>query len=95
MVKRGISLKVLDAQKIEPAAGGSVKQLVKLREGVDKDHAKKIIDLIKESKIKVQTSIQQEQVRVTGKKRDDLQAVITLLKAKDFDLPLQYINFRE
>ncbi len=94
-VKRSLSLKVLDAQKIEPAAGGSVKQLIKLREGIDKEHAKKIIDLIKESKIKVQTSIQQEQVRVTGKKRDDLQAAIALLKGKEFDLPLQFINFRE
>jgi hypothetical protein len=66
-----------------------------VREGVDKEMAKKIVKLIKEAKLKVQAAIQGEQVRVTGKKRDDLQAVIEMLKNADIDLPLQFTNFRD
>lgn len=71
------------------------KQKVTIRHGIDTDNARKIVKLIKESKIKVQAQIQGEQVRVTGKKRDDLQAVMKLLKASALELPLQYTNFRD
>jgi hypothetical protein len=70
-------------------------QVIKVREGVDKELAKKIVKLIKDAKLKVQAAIQGEQVRVTGKKRDDLQQAIAMLKAADIDLPLQFSNFRD
>jgi uncharacterized protein YajQ (UPF0234 family) len=95
MVKRKVSLKSLDPQKAQPAGGQVWKQLVKLKEGVDMDRAKQIVKAIKDSKIKVQAAIQGDLVRVSGKKRDDLQQAIALLKSQDFGLPLQYINFRE
>ena len=95
LVKRKIDPNVLDFSTLEPAASGLVRQVVTIRQGIEKDLARKIIKLIKESKIKVQASIQGEQVRVTGKKRDDLQAVITLLKGTKLEMPLQYINFRD
>lgn len=94
-VKRKVSLKSLDIQKPEPGSKGAVKQLIKLKEGIDQDTAKKIVAFIKSSKAKVQASMQAEQVRVSGKKRDDLQEVIALLKAQDFGLDMQYINFRD
>ena len=95
MVKRGVSLKALDAQKAQPAGGAAWRQVVKLREGIDKDRAKEIVKAIKDGKMKVQASIQGDVVRVSGKKRDDLQSAIAMLKEKDLDLPLQYINFRD
>ncbi len=95
LVKRKVSLKALDPQKTQPAAGARWRQLIKLKEGVDTDRAKKIVKAVKDSKIKVQASIQGDVVRVSGKKRDDLQATIALLKEQDFDLPLQYQNFRD
>lgn len=95
LVKRKVSLKSLDAQTAEPAGGGTYKQLVKLKEGVEKDKAKEIVKFIKDSKLKVQASIQGDTVRVTGKKRDDLQQTIAALKGSDIDLPMQYINFRD
>jgi hypothetical protein len=70
-------------------------QVITVREGVDKELAKKIVKMIKETKMKVQAAIQGEQVRVTGKKRDDLQSVIEMLKGADIDLPLQFNNFRD
>jgi hypothetical protein len=94
-VRRGISLKALDYGKIEPAAGGLAKQTITVRQGIDADHARQIIKLVKDSKLKVQTQIQGEQLRISGKKRDDLQQVIQLLKAQDLDLPLQFVNFRD
>ncbi len=95
MVKRKIDPDVLDFSELEPAAGGLVRQKVTIRQGVDKELARKIVKIIKNSKIKVQAAIQGEQVRVTGKKRDDLQAVIALIKGSKLDMPLQYINFRD
>ena len=71
------------------------RQLVTLRQGLDSDQAKKLVKMIKEKKMKVQASIQGEKVRVTGKKRDDLQQVIAMLKQADFEMPLQYENFRD
>lgn len=94
LVKREISLKSLEYGKIESALGGSVRQVLTLRQGIDKDQAKKIIGLIKEAKLKVQPQIQEDQIRVTGKNRDDLQTVIQLLKKADLDMDLQFINYR-
>lgn len=95
LVRRGISLKALKPGKIEPAAGGLAKQALKIQQGIDADHARQLTKLIKESKMKVQAQIQGDQVRISGKKRDDLQAAIALLKEQDLDLPLQFTNFRE
>ena len=95
MVRRGISLKAFDYGTIEPAAGGLAKQSIKIQQGIDTDNAKEITKLIKNSKLKVQAQIQADQVRVTGKKRDDLQEAIALLKQTEFKLPLQFVNFRD
>ena len=94
LIKRGIDTRCLDIGKIQ-TKGLRVAQEIKVREGIDKEAAKKIVKKIKDSKLKVQPAIQGEQVRVTGKKRDDLQAVIEMLKESDIDLPLQFINFRD
>lgn len=94
MVKRGVNLKALKYGKIEPAAGDTVRQQVNLIQGIDKDLAKKIVKLIKDHKIKVQAQVQGEQVRVSGKNRDDLQSVIKLINDQDFDIPLQFTNYR-
>ncbi len=93
--KRGISERSLDAQKIENASGGMSRQLIKITQGVASDKAKEINKYIKEMKFKVTSETQKDQLRVSGKKRDDLQEVIAALKAKDFGPPLQFINFRE
>ena len=94
-VRRGISLKALVYGKIEPAAGGLAKQTITVQQGIDADHARQIVKLVKDTKLKVQTQIQGDQLRISGKKRDDLQQVIQLLKAQDLDLPLQFVNFRD
>ena len=94
LVSRKIDSACLDLGKIEER-GMRAYQAVTVREGVDKELAKKIVKLVKESKLKVQAAIQGEQVRITGKKRDDLQAAMTLLKSSDIDLPLQFSNFRD
>jgi cyclic-di-GMP-binding protein len=95
IVKRKLSLKILDAQKVQPAGGMTYRQLLKLRDGVSTEKAKEIVKAIKDSKSKVQAAIQGDLVRVTGKKRDELQEIIALLKSKDLDLPLQFVNFRD
>lgn len=95
VVRRKVSLKTLDAQEPQPAGGSTWKQSIVLREGVDKEKAKLIVKAIKDSKLKVQASIQGDAIRVNGKKRDDLQAAIAMLKEQDFDLPLQFNNFRD
>ena len=94
LIKRGISLKALDYQKIEPAAGGSVRQTVKIQQGIPIEKAKEIVKFIKDSKLKVQASIQGETVRVSGKDRDVLQDVIAKLKAKDFGIDMMFDNYR-
>lgn len=93
--KRGVDLAALDRGKIERIGGDKAKQLLTVRQGIDADLAKKIVKVIKDAKLKVQASIQGDQVRVTGKKRDDLQAAIALLRKEEFGLPLQYVNFRD
>ena len=94
MVKRGVDIGSLDIAEPE-TANMRARQKVTVRQGVDKELAKKIIKVIKDSKLKVQTAIQGEQIRVTGKKRDDLQDVIALLREQKLGLPLQYTNFRD
>ena len=96
LVKRGISIKILDAQPVENALGGNVRQVYNLRKGLTQELAKKIVADIKDSKLKVQASIQGEQVRVTGKSKDDLQSVIQLLRSNEdkYDAPLQFTNYR-
>lgn len=94
LVKRGISLKALDYQKIEPAAGGTVRQTVKIQQGIPTDKAKEIVKFIKDEKLKVQAAIQGETVRVSGKDRDTLQDVIAKLKAADFGIDMQFDNYR-
>lgn len=94
LVKRGISLKALTYEKIESALGGTVKQNIKLQQGIPSDKAKEVVNVIKETRIKVQSQIQGDQVRVTGKNRDDLQAIIKLLRERDFGIDMQFINYR-
>jgi len=94
MAKRDLDLSCLDYGKEEEAGGANIRQMVNIKSGIDKDSAKKITKTIKESKIKVQAQIQGEQVRVTGKKIDDLQETISLLKGANIGLPLQFINMR-
>lgn len=96
MVKRNLSLKILDPQKVENALGGNVKQEIKLRKGLSVELAKKIVGFIKDTKLKVQASIQGDAVRVSGKSRDDLQDVIKVIKTKEdaIDAPLQFTNYR-
>ena len=93
-VKRGIEPKILEFGTEEGTSHGAVKMTVKLKEGIDRETAKKIVKEIKAAKLKVQPAIQDDQVRVSGKKIDDLQEVIRLLKSKDFGIPLQFINMR-
>ncbi len=95
LVKRGISVKALTIGKIEDAAGGLRKCDITLIVGVETEKAREIVKFIKDSKLKVQSQIQEEQVRVSGKNRDDLQEVIALVKGKDFGLPLQFGNYRD
>ncbi len=92
--KRGVDVKCLDFGSIEHS-GKSYHQTVNVRQGLDKEQAKKLVKLIKESKLKVQPAVQGDQVRVTGKKRDDLQQVIQMLKQADFEMPLVPKNFRD
>ncbi|MFT4114523.1 YajQ family cyclic di-GMP-binding protein [Silvibacterium sp.] len=94
MVKRGIPLKNLEYGKVEPATGSSVRQKVTLQQGVPSEKAKEIVRVIKDSKKKVQATIQGDTVRITGKDRDTLQEVIALLRGKDFGIDLQFTNFR-
>lgn len=94
LLKRGISLKALDYQKVEPAAGGTVRQAVKIQQGIPIDKAKEVVKYIKDNKFKVQASIQGETVRVSGKDRDTLQDVIAKLKAHDFGIDMTFDNFR-
>lgn len=95
LVKRGVNLKSLEYGKVEPAAGGTARQLIKIHEGLDTDAAREVVRIIKDSKAKVQAQVQDDQVRVTGKQRDDLQAVIGVLRAADFRRPLQFVNMRD
>lgn len=93
-IKRGVAIKNLEYGKVEPAAGGMVRQMIKIKQGIEADVAKKIMKDIKTLKVKVQAQLQEDQVRVSGKKIDDLQAVIAFLKEQDYGVALQFSNFR-
>lgn len=95
LTRRKIDAGVLDFADPEPAAGQSVRQTITVRQGIAQDLAKKITKDIKSSKLKVQVAIQGDELRVSGKKRDDLQAAIAHVKEMKLDLPLQYVNFRD
>ncbi len=95
MSKRGIDLRVLEEGKKEKVSGNKLKEVIKVKNGIEQEVAKKIVKLVKDSKIKVQASIQGDVVRVSGAKRDDLQNTIQLLKTSVTDLPLQFNNFRD
>jgi uncharacterized protein YajQ (UPF0234 family) len=92
--RRGIDLKALTVGEPEAAAGGTLRQRITLQDGVPIEKAREIVRLIKDAKLKVQASIQEKQVRVSGKNRDDLQTVIAMLKGKDLGIALQFINYR-
>jgi uncharacterized protein YajQ (UPF0234 family) len=94
LVKRNVSLKNIEYEKIEPATNSSVRQKIKLKQGVNSDAAKKIVALIKDAKKKANASIQGDTVRVTSKDRDTLQEIMTMLRGKDFGVELQFTNFR-
>ena len=94
LVKRGVALKALDYAPIEPAAGGTVRLRAKIVQGIESEKAKAIVKAIKDAKLKVQASIQSDQVRVTGRSKDDLQKAIALVREKDFGIPLQFTNYR-
>ena len=94
LTKRGIDIQALDAQPIDKNLA-QAKLVLNVKQGLDQPSAKKIVKFIKDEKLKVQASIQGEQIRVTGKKRDDLQTVIAALKEESFGLPLQFDNFRD
>ena len=94
LVKRSVSLKSLEYGVIESAAQGTVRQTVKVKQGLDQELAREIVKVIKDAKLKVQVSVQGDQVRVTGKSRDDLQLVIQTLRERDFSADLQFVNYR-
>jgi uncharacterized protein YajQ (UPF0234 family) len=93
-IKRGVDIKAFDFGAVEPAAGSTVRQVITLRAGIPKDKSKPIMETIKALKLKVTAQYQDEQVRVSGKNRDDLQKVIAAIKDLDFELPLQFVNYR-
>ncbi|EHB67282.1 MULTISPECIES: YajQ family cyclic di-GMP-binding protein [Paenibacillus] len=94
MIKRGLSIKNVEYGKIEPASMGTVRQRLALKQGIDQENAKKINILIRDSKLKVKSQIQGDQIRVTGKSKDDLQAIMQLLRKADLPLDLQFTNFK-
>jgi cyclic-di-GMP-binding protein len=94
-VRRGIDTEAFDFGKPEKAGGDMLRQDVKIATGIEQETARKVVKLVKEAKLKVQAAIQGEEVRITGKNRDDLQAAIKLLREEDFGIPLQFVNMRE
>ena len=94
MVKRGVHLKALTFMPVEPAAGGLVRQVIKLQNGIEKENARLIVKMIKDSKLKVQAQIMDDQVRVSGKSKDDLQSVMGLLRQADLAFAMQFVNYR-
>jgi uncharacterized protein YajQ (UPF0234 family) len=95
LAKRQVPLKAIQAGVIEPGPSGTAKQKLDLQNGIATDKAREIVKIVKDAKLKVQAAIQGAQVRVSGKKRDDLQAVIQLLRGKDLEIAMQFVNFRD
>ena len=94
LVRRGVAVKAMDYGKIEPAAGGAVRQVAKIQQGIPSEKAKEVVRAIKDRKLKVQAAIQADQVRVSGRVKDELQTAMALLRERDFGLPLQFTNYR-
>ncbi len=94
LIKRSVSVKAFTFSPVEPALGGTVRQVAKIQNGLSSEKAKEIAKVIKDGRLKVQAQIQGEQVRVQGKSKDELQTAIALLKSKDFGIDLQYVNYR-
>jgi len=94
LIKRGVPLKALDYGVVEPASGGTVRQVIGLRVGIDKDNARLIVKMIKDAKIKVQAQIMDDQVRVSGKVKDDLQSVMKTIRDADLKFAVQFTNYR-
>ncbi len=94
LVKRKVSLKALDYATVEPSSGGTVRQRARIVQGIETEKAKTIVRTLKDAKLKVQASIQSDQVRVTGRNKDELQKAIALLREQDFGIPLQFTNYR-
>jgi cyclic-di-GMP-binding protein len=94
LVRRGVAVKALDFGKVEPAAGGTVRQVAKIQQGIPSEKAKEIVKAIKDRKLKVQASIQADQVRVAGRSKDDLQSAMAVVREGDFGLPIQFTNYR-
>ncbi|MGF1626191.1 MAG: YajQ family cyclic di-GMP-binding protein [Alphaproteobacteria bacterium] len=95
LAKRKVDAGAFDFQKPETASGNTLRQTVAIKQGVDRELAQRIVKAIKTAKLKVQAAIQGDELRITGKKRDDLQEAIALIKAEKIELPLQYVNFRD
>jgi len=94
LVRRGVAVKAIEYGKVEPAAGGTVRQVAKIQQGIPSEKAKEIVRAIKDRKLKVQAAIQADQVRVSGRVKDELQSAMALLREGDFGLPLQFTNYR-
>ncbi|RUS48234.1 YajQ family cyclic di-GMP-binding protein [Cohnella sp. AR92] len=94
LVKRGVPILNLDYGKVESASGGTVRQQIKMKQGIDQENAKKINVLIRDSKLKIKSQIQGDQLRITGKSKDDLQAAMNLLRGAGLPLELQFVNYR-
>jgi uncharacterized protein YajQ (UPF0234 family) len=94
LIKRSVPLKALSYGKIEPAAGGTVRQVIKLQNGIEKDNARLIVKMIKDTKLKVQAQIMEDQVRVSGKSKDDLQTVMNMVRNADYSFATQFVNYR-
>ena len=95
LARRKVEVGAFDFQKVETASGNTVRQIVLIKQGVERELAQKIVKVVKATKLKAQIAIQGSEVRVSGKKRDDLQAVIALIKEQEIQQPLQYVNFRD
>jgi len=95
LAKRQIPVKALDEKPIEPGPAGTAKQTIALQDGIATDKARELVKLVKDSKLKVQAAIQGDQLRITGKKKDDLQAVMKLFRDHDLGIAMQFVNFRD
>lgn len=95
LARRQVPLKAIEEGKIEPASAGRAKQEIRLKQGIETDRAREIVKAVKDAKLKVQAQVQGDQVRVSGKSRDDLQAAIRLIKAREWPIPLQFTNMRD
>jgi len=95
MAKRNVSQRCLDPEEVQAAGGQTIRQLVKIKQGIESDTAKKIVKAIKDAKVKVQAQIQGDELRISGKSRDDLQAAMALIRQGDFGIDLQFVNFRD